>query len=120
MIVIFFIFIAVAAVTMTPADQKFTAPPPEPAPVVIDKTLAVKCVPLRLGERLERDLTVPFEKRHYLNPTSDTCRKKTVTTIVSRPTETTPIVDDRQTTTASGTVAAPGSDSGAPGCRCRG
>lgn len=101
MIAIFFIIIAVAAVTMTPADQKSTAPPPEPVPVVIDKTMAVKCVPLRQGERLERDLTVPFEKRHYLNPTGDPCRKKTVTSIKSRPTETAPIVDNRQTTTTS-------------------
>ncbi|MEJ1418921.1 MAG: hypothetical protein RNU03_09940 [Candidatus Sedimenticola sp. (ex Thyasira tokunagai)] len=101
MTIIFFIIIAVAAVTMTPADQKSTAPPPEPVPVMIDKTVAVKCVPLRQGERMERDLTVPFARQHYLYPTVDTCRKKTVTTIVSRPTETVPIVDDRQTTTTS-------------------
>ncbi len=101
MTTILFIIIAVAAVTMTPADQKPTAPTPEPVPVVIDKTVAVKCVPLRRGERLERDLTVPFEKRHYLYPVGDTCRKKPVTTIVSRPTKTAPIVDNRQTTTTS-------------------
>ncbi len=101
MTAIFFIIIAVAAVAMTPADQKTTIPPSEPVPVVIDKTVAVKCVPLRRGERLERDLTVPFEKRHYLYPTVDTCRNKTVTSIVSRPTETTPIVDNQQTTTTS-------------------
>ncbi len=101
MTTILFIIIAVAAVTMTPADQKSTAPTPEPVPVVIDKTVAVKCMPLHLGDRLERDLTVPFEKLHYLYPTVDTCHKKTVTTIVSRPTETAPIVDNRQTTTTS-------------------
>ncbi len=101
MSVIFFIIIAVAAITMTPADQKSTEPPPESVPVMIDKTVAVKCVPLRRGERLERDLTVPFEKQHYLYPTSDPCRNKTVTSIQSRPTETAPIVDNRQTTTTS-------------------
>ncbi|MEJ1355842.1 MAG: hypothetical protein RPU64_11080 [Candidatus Sedimenticola sp. (ex Thyasira tokunagai)] len=101
MTTILFIIIAVAAVTMTPADQKPTPPPSEQVPVVIDKPVAVKCVPLRRGERLERDLTVPFEKQHYLYPTVDTCRKKTVTTISSRPTETAPIVDNRQTTTTS-------------------
>lgn len=83
MIAIFFIFMVAAAVSMTSADQELMAPPPKPAPVVIEKTVVIECVPLRRGERLERDLTVPFEKRHYLNPTGNPCRKKTVTTTKS-------------------------------------
>lgn len=96
MIAIFFVFMIAAAVTIAPADQKLPTLPPEPAPVVIEKTVVIECVPLPRGERLERDLTVPFEKRRYLNPTGDLCSKKTITTIVSQPTETAPIVGDRQ------------------------
>ena len=101
MIAIFFVFMVAAAVTMAPADQKPSAPPPEPAPVVIEKTVVIECIPLPRGERLERDLTMPFEKRRYLNPTGDPCRKKTVTTIISRPSETAPVADDRQSTPTS-------------------
>ncbi|MBA1445570.1 MAG: hypothetical protein M3H12_08540 [Chromatiales bacterium] len=101
MIAIFIVFIFAAAVTMTSADQEPMAPQPEPAPVMIEKNVIVECVPLRRGERLERDLTVPFEKRHFLNPTGDPCRKKMVTTTVSRPTETAPIKDARQAPTTS-------------------
>ncbi|MBL3529431.1 MAG: hypothetical protein JMN27_17550 [gamma proteobacterium endosymbiont of Lamellibrachia anaximandri] len=83
MIAIVIVFMFAAAVTMTSADQEPTAPHPEPALIVIEKIVVIECVPLRRGERLERDLTVPFEKRHYLNPTGDPCRKETVTTTKS-------------------------------------
>ena len=96
MIVIFFVFMVAAAVTMAPVDQKLPTPPPEPAPVVIEKTVVIECIPLPHGERLERDLTMPFEKRRYLNPTGNPCRKKTVTTIVSKPTKAAPVVNDQQ------------------------
>ncbi|MBL3601650.1 MAG: hypothetical protein JMN25_17600 [gamma proteobacterium endosymbiont of Lamellibrachia anaximandri] len=83
MIAIFIVFMFAAAVTMTSADQEPMAPQPEPASMVIETTMVFKCVPLRRSERLERDLTIPFEKQHYLNPTGDPCRKKTVTTTKS-------------------------------------
>ena len=101
MIAIFFVFMVAAAAAMAPADQKLPAPPPEPAPVVIEKTVVIECIPLPRGQRLERDLTMPFEKRRYLNPAGDPCRKKTVTTIVPQPTVTAPVADDQQSTPTS-------------------
>ncbi len=83
MIAIFIVFMFAAAVTITSADQEPMAPQPDPAPVVIEKTVVIECASPRRGKRLERDLTVPFQKRHYLNPTGDPYRKKTVTTTKS-------------------------------------
>lgn len=78
MIAILFVFMVVAATTLNPAEQ---TPAPEPAPVVIEKTIVIECIPLRQGERLERDLTAPFEQRHYINPQGDGCHKKSEATV---------------------------------------
>jgi hypothetical protein len=85
MIGIFVVFIVAAAVSLTPPEQTPTAPQPEPAPVVIEKTVVIECLPLGQGERLERDLTMPFEQRRYLNPKGDGCHKKSETSTVPSP-----------------------------------
>jgi len=82
MIAIFFVFMVAAAVTLNPAEQ---APAPEPATVVIKKTIIIECIPLRQGERLERDLTAPFKQRRYINPQGDGCHKKSQASIISSP-----------------------------------
>lgn len=63
MIALLFVFMVAAAATLNPAEQAPVAIP-EPAPVVIEKTIVIECIPLRQGERLERDLTASFEQRH--------------------------------------------------------
>jgi len=85
MIAILFVFMVTAAVTLNPAEQAPTAPPPEPEPVVIEKTIIIECVPLRRDGRLERDLTAPFEQRHYINPQGNGCHKKSEASIISSP-----------------------------------
>ena len=84
MIAILFVFMVAAAATLTPEAPAPTPLPPEPAPVVIEKTIVIECIPLRQGERLERDLTASFERRHYINPQGDGCHKKSEA-IVSTP-----------------------------------
>ena len=84
MIAILFVFMVTAAVTLNPAEQA-PAPAPEPATVVIEKTVVIECIPLRQGERLERDLTASFEQRHYINPQGDGCHKKNEASIISGP-----------------------------------
>ena len=84
MIAILFVFMVAATATLNPAEQA-PVPIPEPAPVVIEKTIVIKCIPLQQGERLERDLTAPFEQRHYINLQGDGCHKKSETSIISGP-----------------------------------
>jgi len=85
MIAILFVFMVAAAATLTPEAPAPTPLPPEPAPVVIEKTIVIECIPLRQGERLERDLTASFEQRHYINPQGDGCHKKNEASIISGP-----------------------------------
>lgn len=75
MIAILFVFMVAAAATLNPTEQT-PVPIPEPAPVVIEKTVVIECIPLQHNERLERDLTAPFEQRHYINSQGDGCHKK--------------------------------------------
>jgi len=83
MIAILFVFIVTAAVTLNPVEQALT-PAPEPATVVIEKTIVIECIPLQQDERLERDLTAPFKQRHYINPQGNGCHKKSES-IISAP-----------------------------------
>ena len=84
MIAILFVFMVAAAATLNPAEQ-VPVPIPEPAPVVIEKTVIIECIPLQHNERLERDLTAPFEQRHYINPQGDGCHKESEASIISGP-----------------------------------
>jgi len=88
MVALLFVFMVAAVVTLNPAEQP-PAPLPEPAPVVIEKTVVIECMPIQGNERLERDLTRPFEQKHYFNPQGDGCRKKSETSTTSSPQVTT-------------------------------
>jgi len=69
---------------LNPAEETaVTAPTPELAPVVIEKTVIIECIPLKQNGRLERDLTAPFAHRQYLSPQGDGCHKISETSTIS-------------------------------------